>query len=167
MLILCMFLIYEQGMRKVITLLATSWWMRPLWVLSIGHIDPKCYYLYLHPALLYKYYIPIIALICSYFCSYVDAWCMSMDVHLCVNKYPLTQLKRILFCFILSIISVPKFKVSFSLLGPAAKSPCSPTERRVSRSTQSYSSFTITPFTTSKENLPVLNTRIICPGKHT
>uniref|UniRef100_A0AAQ4NU38 Diacylglycerol kinase n=1 Tax=Gasterosteus aculeatus aculeatus TaxID=481459 RepID=A0AAQ4NU38_GASAC len=30
--------------------------------------------------------------------------------------------------------------------------------------TQSYSSFTITPFTTSKENLPVLNTRIICPG---
>ncbi|TNN79072.1 Diacylglycerol kinase eta [Liparis tanakae] len=47
----------------------------------------------------------------------------------------------------------------------AAKSPCSPTERRVSRSTQSYSSFSITPFTTSKENLPVLNTRIICPGK--
>ncbi|XP_029967155.1 diacylglycerol kinase eta isoform X2 [Salarias fasciatus] len=46
----------------------------------------------------------------------------------------------------------------------AAKSPCSPTERRVSRSTQSYGSFTITPFTTSKENLPVLNTRIICPG---
>ncbi|XP_057708026.1 diacylglycerol kinase eta isoform X3 [Corythoichthys intestinalis] len=36
--------------------------------------------------------------------------------------------------------------------------------RRVSRSTQSYSSFSITPFTTSKENLPVLNTRIICPG---
>uniref|UniRef100_A0A669CZH1 Diacylglycerol kinase n=1 Tax=Oreochromis niloticus TaxID=8128 RepID=A0A669CZH1_ORENI len=36
--------------------------------------------------------------------------------------------------------------------------------KRVSRSTQSYSSFTITPFTTSKENLPVLNTRIICPG---
>uniref|UniRef100_A0A3Q0REK9 Diacylglycerol kinase n=1 Tax=Amphilophus citrinellus TaxID=61819 RepID=A0A3Q0REK9_AMPCI len=32
------------------------------------------------------------------------------------------------------------------------------------RSTQSYGSFTITPFTTSKENLPVLNTRIICPG---
>ncbi|XP_069388673.1 diacylglycerol kinase eta isoform X2 [Paralichthys olivaceus] len=47
---------------------------------------------------------------------------------------------------------------------PSAKSPCSPTERRVSRSTQSYGSFTITPFTTSKENLPVLNTRIICPG---
>ncbi|XP_062258159.1 diacylglycerol kinase eta isoform X1 [Platichthys flesus] len=47
---------------------------------------------------------------------------------------------------------------------PSAKSPCSPMERRVSRSTQSYSSFTITPFTTSKENLPVLNTRIICPG---
>uniref|UniRef100_UPI001CD88E7E diacylglycerol kinase eta-like n=1 Tax=Solea senegalensis TaxID=28829 RepID=UPI001CD88E7E len=46
----------------------------------------------------------------------------------------------------------------------ATKSPCSPTERRVSRSTQSYASFTITPFTTSKENLPVLNTRIICPG---
>uniref|UniRef100_A0A7N6A927 Diacylglycerol kinase n=1 Tax=Anabas testudineus TaxID=64144 RepID=A0A7N6A927_ANATE len=44
------------------------------------------------------------------------------------------------------------------------ESPCSPTERRVSRSTQSYGSFTITPFTTSKENLPVLNTRIICPG---
>uniref|UniRef100_A0A8C4IVQ9 Diacylglycerol kinase n=1 Tax=Dicentrarchus labrax TaxID=13489 RepID=A0A8C4IVQ9_DICLA len=36
--------------------------------------------------------------------------------------------------------------------------------RRVSRSTQSCGSFTITPFTTSKENLPVLNTRIICPG---
>uniref|UniRef100_A0A3Q3GA04 Diacylglycerol kinase n=1 Tax=Labrus bergylta TaxID=56723 RepID=A0A3Q3GA04_9LABR len=33
-----------------------------------------------------------------------------------------------------------------------------------SRSTQSCGSFTITPFTTSKENLPVLNTRIICPG---
>uniref|UniRef100_A0A665VPC8 Diacylglycerol kinase n=1 Tax=Echeneis naucrates TaxID=173247 RepID=A0A665VPC8_ECHNA len=32
------------------------------------------------------------------------------------------------------------------------------------RPTQSYGSFTITPFTTSKENLPVLNTRIICPG---
>uniref|UniRef100_A0A671YA22 Diacylglycerol kinase n=1 Tax=Sparus aurata TaxID=8175 RepID=A0A671YA22_SPAAU len=46
----------------------------------------------------------------------------------------------------------------------SAKSPCSPTERRVSRSTQSCGSFTITPFTTSKENLPVLNTRIICPG---
>ncbi|XP_039673971.1 diacylglycerol kinase eta isoform X1 [Perca fluviatilis] len=46
----------------------------------------------------------------------------------------------------------------------SVKSPCSPTERRVSRSTQSYGSFTITPFTTSKENLPVLNTRIICPG---
>ncbi|XP_024919450.1 diacylglycerol kinase eta isoform X6 [Cynoglossus semilaevis] len=46
----------------------------------------------------------------------------------------------------------------------SAKSPCSPTERRVSRSTQSYGPFTITPFTTSKENLPVLNTRIICPG---
>ncbi|XP_013882523.1 diacylglycerol kinase eta isoform X1 [Austrofundulus limnaeus] len=46
----------------------------------------------------------------------------------------------------------------------AAKSPCSPTERRISRSTQSYGPFTITPFTTSKENLPVLNTRIICPG---
>uniref|UniRef100_A0A668B010 diacylglycerol kinase (ATP) n=1 Tax=Myripristis murdjan TaxID=586833 RepID=A0A668B010_9TELE len=45
-----------------------------------------------------------------------------------------------------------------------AKSPCSPTERRVSRSTQSCGSFSITPFTTSKENLPVLNTRIICPG---
>lgn len=54
---------------------------------------------------------------------------------------------------------------SFSLF-PVAKSPCSPTERRVSRSTQSCGSFTITPFTTSKENLPVLNTRIICPGKH-
>ncbi|XP_061917633.1 diacylglycerol kinase eta isoform X1 [Entelurus aequoreus] len=47
---------------------------------------------------------------------------------------------------------------------PPMKSVCSPTERRVSRSTQSYSSFSITPFTTSKENLPVLNTRIICPG---
>uniref|UniRef100_A0A8C1KJ67 Diacylglycerol kinase n=1 Tax=Cyprinus carpio TaxID=7962 RepID=A0A8C1KJ67_CYPCA len=30
--------------------------------------------------------------------------------------------------------------------------------------TQSCGSFSITPFTTSKENLPVLNTRIICPG---
>uniref|UniRef100_A0A8C7I042 Diacylglycerol kinase n=1 Tax=Oncorhynchus kisutch TaxID=8019 RepID=A0A8C7I042_ONCKI len=29
---------------------------------------------------------------------------------------------------------------------------------------QSCGSFSITPFTTSKENLPVLNTRIICPG---
>uniref|UniRef100_A0A8C5CAD2 Diacylglycerol kinase n=1 Tax=Gadus morhua TaxID=8049 RepID=A0A8C5CAD2_GADMO len=48
----------------------------------------------------------------------------------------------------------------------SAKSPCSPTERRVSRSTQSCGSFSITPFTTSKENLPVLNTRIICPGSH-
>uniref|UniRef100_A0A8D3BKF0 Diacylglycerol kinase n=1 Tax=Scophthalmus maximus TaxID=52904 RepID=A0A8D3BKF0_SCOMX len=38
------------------------------------------------------------------------------------------------------------------------------TSERVSRSTQSCGSFTITPFTTSKENLPVLNTRIICPG---
>ncbi|KAI9519068.1 hypothetical protein NQZ68_032123 [Dissostichus eleginoides] len=46
----------------------------------------------------------------------------------------------------------------------SAKSPCSPEERKVSRSTQAYGSFTITPFTTSKENLPVLNTRIICPG---
>ncbi|XP_047226100.1 diacylglycerol kinase eta isoform X2 [Girardinichthys multiradiatus] len=46
----------------------------------------------------------------------------------------------------------------------SAKSPYSPMERRVSRSTQSYGPFTITPFTTSKENLPVLNTRIICPG---
>ncbi|XP_077472557.1 diacylglycerol kinase eta isoform X3 [Stigmatopora argus] len=41
---------------------------------------------------------------------------------------------------------------------------CSLAERRMSRSTQSYTSFSITPFTTSKENLPVLNTRIICPG---
>uniref|UniRef100_A0AAQ5X2K6 Diacylglycerol kinase n=1 Tax=Amphiprion ocellaris TaxID=80972 RepID=A0AAQ5X2K6_AMPOC len=57
-------------------------------------------------------------------------------------------------------------KVLFYVVA-AAKSPCSPTERRVSRSTQSYGSFTITPFTTSKENLPVLNTRIICPGKNT
>ncbi|XP_043927637.1 diacylglycerol kinase eta [Protopterus annectens] len=41
----------------------------------------------------------------------------------------------------------------------------SPTERRVSRSAHSYSgSFSIPPLTTSKENLPVLNTRIICPG---
>uniref|UniRef100_A0A9R1SQS2 Diacylglycerol kinase n=2 Tax=Cyprinus carpio TaxID=7962 RepID=A0A9R1SQS2_CYPCA len=45
-----------------------------------------------------------------------------------------------------------------------AKSLCLPPERRVSRSTQSCGSFSITPFTTSKENLPVLNTRIICPG---
>ncbi|XP_061679957.1 diacylglycerol kinase eta isoform X7 [Syngnathoides biaculeatus] len=37
-------------------------------------------------------------------------------------------------------------------------------QRRGSRSTQSHASFSITPFTTSKENLPVLNTRIICPG---
>uniref|UniRef100_A0A8C5N7Z6 Diacylglycerol kinase n=1 Tax=Gouania willdenowi TaxID=441366 RepID=A0A8C5N7Z6_GOUWI len=46
----------------------------------------------------------------------------------------------------------------------SVRSPCSPTEHRVSRSTQSFGPFTITPFTTSKENLPVLNTRIICPG---
>uniref|UniRef100_A0A8B9JD44 Diacylglycerol kinase n=1 Tax=Astyanax mexicanus TaxID=7994 RepID=A0A8B9JD44_ASTMX len=32
------------------------------------------------------------------------------------------------------------------------------------RSTQSCGSFSMPPFTTSKENLPVLNTRIICPG---
>uniref|UniRef100_A0A8C9VXS5 diacylglycerol kinase (ATP) n=1 Tax=Scleropages formosus TaxID=113540 RepID=A0A8C9VXS5_SCLFO len=50
-------------------------------------------------------------------------------------------------------------------LTPAAKTTlCSPTERRMSRSTQSCGSFSIPPFTTSKENLPVLNTRIICPG---
>ncbi|XP_023679491.2 diacylglycerol kinase eta isoform X2 [Paramormyrops kingsleyae] len=42
--------------------------------------------------------------------------------------------------------------------------PCSPPERRLSRSTQSCGSFSMPPFTTSKENLPVLNTRIICPG---
>uniref|UniRef100_H3AW26 Diacylglycerol kinase n=1 Tax=Latimeria chalumnae TaxID=7897 RepID=H3AW26_LATCH len=43
--------------------------------------------------------------------------------------------------------------------------PRSPPERRVSRSTHSYTgSFSIPPLTTSKENLPVLNTRIICPG---
>lgn len=55
-----------------------------------------------------------------------------------------------------------------SLSVPAvAKSPCSPPERRISRSTQSCGSFSITPFTTSKENLPVLNTRIICPGMTT
>ncbi|XP_070293628.1 diacylglycerol kinase eta [Salvelinus sp. IW2-2015] len=47
---------------------------------------------------------------------------------------------------------------------PLAKSPCSPPERLVSRSSQSCGSFSIMPFTTSKENLPVLNTRIICPG---
>ncbi|KAL0985590.1 hypothetical protein UPYG_G00159090 [Umbra pygmaea] len=47
---------------------------------------------------------------------------------------------------------------------PLVKSPCSPPESRVSRSSQSCGSFSITPFTTSKENLPVLNTRIICPG---
>ncbi|KAG7262707.1 hypothetical protein CRUP_006137 [Coryphaenoides rupestris] len=46
----------------------------------------------------------------------------------------------------------------------AARTPCPPVERRVSRSTQSCGSFCITPFTTSKENLPVLNTRIICPA---
>ncbi|XP_068184742.1 diacylglycerol kinase eta isoform X3 [Antennarius striatus] len=46
----------------------------------------------------------------------------------------------------------------------SAKSPCCAVETKVSRSTQSCASFTITPFTTSKENLPVLNTRIICPG---
>uniref|UniRef100_A0A673XMQ6 Diacylglycerol kinase n=1 Tax=Salmo trutta TaxID=8032 RepID=A0A673XMQ6_SALTR len=44
------------------------------------------------------------------------------------------------------------------------QSPCSPPERCVSRGSQSCGSFSITPFTTSKENLPVLNTRIICPG---
>ncbi|XP_068602188.1 diacylglycerol kinase eta [Brachionichthys hirsutus] len=42
---------------------------------------------------------------------------------------------------------------------PSAKSPCPPAETKVSRSTQACGSFT-----TSKENLPVLNTRIICPG---
>ncbi|KAL2081738.1 hypothetical protein ACEWY4_023591 [Coilia grayii] len=42
--------------------------------------------------------------------------------------------------------------------------PYSPTERPPSHSTQSCGSFSIPTFTTSKENLPVLNTRIICPG---
>uniref|UniRef100_A0A4W5NKX4 Diacylglycerol kinase n=1 Tax=Hucho hucho TaxID=62062 RepID=A0A4W5NKX4_9TELE len=60
------------------------------------------------------------------------------------------------FSFRLSLVSLSLFLV--------AKSPCSPPERHVSRSSQSCSSFSITPFTTSKENLPVLNTRIICPG---
>ncbi|KAJ8404597.1 hypothetical protein AAFF_G00334600 [Aldrovandia affinis] len=46
----------------------------------------------------------------------------------------------------------------------AKTTPCSPTERHVSRSSQSCGSFSMPPFTTSKENLPVLNTRIICPG---
>uniref|UniRef100_A0AAY4BL67 Diacylglycerol kinase n=1 Tax=Denticeps clupeoides TaxID=299321 RepID=A0AAY4BL67_9TELE len=54
--------------------------------------------------------------------------------------------------------------IDFTCLSCAVRSPCSPTERRVSRSTQACGSFSITPFTTSKENLPVLNTRIICPG---
>uniref|UniRef100_A0A7N5ZUG1 Diacylglycerol kinase n=1 Tax=Anabas testudineus TaxID=64144 RepID=A0A7N5ZUG1_ANATE len=66
-------------------------------------------------------------------------------------------------CFYSESGVVVIIKTCFCLCS-AAKSPCSPTERRVSRSTQSYGSFTITPFTTSKENLPVLNTRIICPG---
>uniref|UniRef100_A0A8C4P1D3 Diacylglycerol kinase n=1 Tax=Dicentrarchus labrax TaxID=13489 RepID=A0A8C4P1D3_DICLA len=63
----------------------------------------------------------------------------------------------------LLLVIVEGFYTTFSFHA-TAKSPCSPTERRVSRSTQSCGSFTITPFTTSKENLPVLNTRIICPG---
>ncbi|XP_036395925.1 diacylglycerol kinase eta isoform X2 [Megalops cyprinoides] len=46
----------------------------------------------------------------------------------------------------------------------AKTTPCSPPERHVSRSSQSCGSFSIPHFTTSKENLPVLNTRIICPG---
>ncbi|XP_061081455.1 diacylglycerol kinase eta isoform X3 [Conger conger] len=46
----------------------------------------------------------------------------------------------------------------------AKTTPCSPTERHMSRSNQSCGSFSIPHFTTSKENLPVLNTRIICPG---
>ncbi|KAJ8282553.1 hypothetical protein COCON_G00050720 [Conger conger] len=46
---------------------------------------------------------------------------------------------------------------------PSAQTPCSPPETRMSRSSQSCGSFSI-PFSTSKENLPVLNTRIICPG---
>ncbi|KAG9348987.1 hypothetical protein JZ751_029304 [Albula glossodonta] len=46
----------------------------------------------------------------------------------------------------------------------AQTTPCSPPpESRMSRSTQSCGSFSI-PFSTSKENLPALNTRIICPG---
>uniref|UniRef100_A0A4W3HB67 Diacylglycerol kinase n=1 Tax=Callorhinchus milii TaxID=7868 RepID=A0A4W3HB67_CALMI len=44
---------------------------------------------------------------------------------------------------------------------PAPRSP----ERRVHRSTTSYTGpFSSSPLTASKENLPVLNTRIICPG---
>ncbi|XP_064166789.1 diacylglycerol kinase eta isoform X2 [Anguilla rostrata] len=46
----------------------------------------------------------------------------------------------------------------------AKTTPCSPPERHMSRSSQSCGSFSIPHFTTSKENLPVLNTRIICPG---
>ncbi|XP_036401222.1 diacylglycerol kinase eta-like isoform X1 [Megalops cyprinoides] len=46
----------------------------------------------------------------------------------------------------------------------AQTTPCSPPpERSVCRSIPSCGSFSI-PFSTSKENLPVLNTRIICPG---
>ncbi|XP_072370480.1 diacylglycerol kinase eta isoform X4 [Scyliorhinus torazame] len=41
----------------------------------------------------------------------------------------------------------------------------SPPERRIHRTTTYYTGpFTTSPLTTSKENLPVLNTRIICPG---
>uniref|UniRef100_A0A8C5FJP4 Diacylglycerol kinase n=1 Tax=Gadus morhua TaxID=8049 RepID=A0A8C5FJP4_GADMO len=62
------------------------------------------------------------------------------------------------------ILQAEKGAIHTATRHSTAKSPCSPTERRVSRSTQSCGSFSITPFTTSKENLPVLNTRIICPG---
>ncbi|TRY93332.1 hypothetical protein DNTS_024557 [Danionella cerebrum] len=75
------------------------------------------------------------------------------------------------FELLLYMFSLRNEDSSLSLLGcgtscllRVAKSPCSPPERRISRSTQSCGSFSITPFTTSKENLPVLNTRIICPG---
>uniref|UniRef100_A0A9J7ZXY8 Diacylglycerol kinase n=1 Tax=Cyprinus carpio carpio TaxID=630221 RepID=A0A9J7ZXY8_CYPCA len=73
-------------------------------------------------------------------------------VFLCLFNRKKTLISHVLFC-------VCVFAV--------AKSLCLPPERRVSRSTQSCGSFSITPFTTSKENLPVLNTRIICPGMTT
>uniref|UniRef100_A0A673WE72 Diacylglycerol kinase n=1 Tax=Salmo trutta TaxID=8032 RepID=A0A673WE72_SALTR len=76
--------------------------------------------------------------------SYLHFWYLSV----CLSPWSLSSR--------LSLVSPSLFLV--------AKSPCSPPERQVSRSSQSCGSFSITPFTTSKENLPVLNTRIICPG---
>uniref|UniRef100_A0A8C7V3V7 Diacylglycerol kinase n=1 Tax=Oncorhynchus mykiss TaxID=8022 RepID=A0A8C7V3V7_ONCMY len=85
-----------------------------------------------------------------------DSECLSTHISGMSRSFSLVS-----FSFRLSLVSFWCLSLSLFLV---AKSPCSPPERHVSRSSQSCGSFSITPFTTSKENLPVLNTRIICPG---